>query len=190
MGTKTIHNLYVKRWVLKRDSQRRLHGAPRGPRAFLGINALCRILSSRGAHRRLRRHAARSPSPAPDRQGQQARQYADHDSGAARRCGLPRTAIRRIARPQTDHGESDRPPRLLSDGCEDRQGNGHRRDISPHPLRRAAITDALDAGISLREAQMLAPRRPAHNRALRPRTRKLDQHGVHSLTAAVAVAGL
>ncbi|WP_343047891.1 tyrosine-type recombinase/integrase [Nocardioides daedukensis] len=41
------------------------------------------------------------------------------------------------------------------------------RHISPHSLRHAAITNALDAGVPLRDAQILAPPRgPPHNRAL------------------------
>ena len=40
------------------------------------------------------------------------------------------------------------------------------RHISPHSLRHAAITNALDAGVPLRDAQILA-RRPTHHRALR-----------------------
>ncbi len=42
------------------------------------------------------------------------------------------------------------------------------RHISPHSLRHAAITNALDAGVPLRDAQIL------------------DRHGVHFLTAYVA----
>ena len=38
------------------------------------------------------------------------------------------------------------------------------RHISPHSLRHAAITNALDAGVPLRDAQILGPpRRPAHH---------------------------
>ena len=61
------------------------------------------------------------------------------------------------------------------------------RDISPHCLPHAAITDALDAGVPLRDAQILArhadPRTTEHH----DRTRgNLDRHGVHFLTVYVA----
>jgi len=53
------------------------------------------------------------------------------------------------------------------------------RRISPHSLRHAAITNALDAGVPLRDAQILArhadPRTTKHyDRACG----KLDRHGV------------
>lgn len=61
------------------------------------------------------------------------------------------------------------------------------RHISPHSLRHAAITNALDAGVPLRDAQILArhadPRTSEHyDRA----PGNLDRHGVHFLTAYVA----
>src|SRR4051812_27200185 len=61
------------------------------------------------------------------------------------------------------------------------------RHISPHSLRHAAITNALDAGVPLRDARILArhanPRTTEHyDRALA----NLDRHGVHLLTAYVA----
>ena len=47
------------------------------------------------------------------------------------------------------------------------------RHISPHSLRHAAITNALDAGVPLRDAQILARHAdPTHHRALRPRPRQ------------------
>ncbi len=47
------------------------------------------------------------------------------------------------------------------------------RHISPHSLRHAAITNALDAGVPLRGRPNPRPaRRPAHHRALRPRPRQ------------------
>ena len=52
------------------------------------------------------------------------------------------------------------------------------RHISPHSLRHAAITNALDAGVPLRDAQILA----RHDRA----RGNLDRHAVHFLTAYVA----
>lgn len=61
------------------------------------------------------------------------------------------------------------------------------RHISPHSLRRAAITNALDAGVPLRDAQMLArhagPRTTEHYDRARG---NLDRHGVHFLTAYMA----
>ena len=59
--------------------------------------------------------------------------------------------------------------------------------ISPHSLGHAAITNALDAGVSLRDAQILArhadPRTTEHYDRARG---SLDRHGVHFLTAYVA----
>ncbi len=61
------------------------------------------------------------------------------------------------------------------------------RHISPHSLRHAAITNALDAGVPLRDAQILArhvdPRTTGHYDCARG---NLDRHGVHFLTAYVA----
>ena len=61
------------------------------------------------------------------------------------------------------------------------------RHISPHSLRHAAITNALDAGVALRDAQILArhadPRTTEHYDRARG---SLDRHGVHFLTAYVA----
>nr|MCU0299573.1 tyrosine-type recombinase/integrase [Candidatus Nanopelagicales bacterium] len=57
------------------------------------------------------------------------------------------------------------------------------RHISPHSLRHAAITNALDAGVPLRDAQILArhadPRTTEHYDRARG---NLDRHGVHFLT--------
>ena len=61
------------------------------------------------------------------------------------------------------------------------------RHISPHSLRHAAITNALDAGVPLRDGQILArhadPRTTEH---YDPARGNLDRHGVHFLTAYVA----
>ncbi len=61
------------------------------------------------------------------------------------------------------------------------------RHISPHSLRHAAITNALDAGVPLRDAQILArhadPRTTEHYDRARG---NLDRHAVHVLTASVA----
>ncbi len=60
------------------------------------------------------------------------------------------------------------------------------RHISPHSQRHAAITNALDAGVPLRDAQILAghadPRTIEHYDRARG---NLDRHGVHFLTAYV-----
>ncbi|TPG17803.1 integrase [Pedococcus bigeumensis] len=67
------------------------------------------------------------------------------------------------------------------------KGAGIPRHISPHSLRHAAITNALDAGVPLRDAQILArhadPRTTEHYDRARG---NLDRHGVHFLTAYVA----
>ena len=61
------------------------------------------------------------------------------------------------------------------------------RHISPHSLRHAAITNALDARVPLRDVQILArhadPRTTQHYDRARG---NLDRHGVHFLTAYVA----
>lgn len=61
------------------------------------------------------------------------------------------------------------------------------RHNSPHSIRHAAITNALDAGVPLRDAQTLArhadPRTTEHYDRARG---NLDRHGVHFLTAYVA----
>ena len=61
------------------------------------------------------------------------------------------------------------------------------RHISPPSLRHAAITNALDAGVPLWDAQILArhadPRTTEHYDRARG---NLDRHGVHFLTACVA----
>ena len=62
------------------------------------------------------------------------------------------------------------------------------RHISPHSLRHAAITNALDAGVPLRDAQILArhadPRTTEHYDRARG---NLDRYGVHIFTAYVGV---
>ena len=101
--------------------------------------------------------------------------------------GLPRRARRRATDPAPDVRTADRPPRRLPHGGPDREGAGIPRHISPHSLRHAAITNALDAGVPLRDAQILArhadPRTTEHYDRARG---NLDRHGVHFLTAYVA----
>jgi integrase/recombinase XerD len=57
------------------------------------------------------------------------------------------------------------------------------RHLSPHSRRHAAITNALDAGVPLRDAQIHArhadPRTTEHHDRARARG-NLDRHGVHS----------
>jgi len=61
------------------------------------------------------------------------------------------------------------------------------RHISPHSLRHAAITNALDAGVPLRDAQILARHADPRNTEHYDRVRgNLDRHGVHFLTADIA----
>ena len=60
------------------------------------------------------------------------------------------------------------------------------RHISPHSLRHAAITNALDAGVPLRTHRSSPGTPTPHHRALRPGARQPDRHGVHFLTAYVA----
>jgi integrase/recombinase XerD len=61
------------------------------------------------------------------------------------------------------------------------------RHISPHSLRHAAITNALDAGVPLRDAQILAPHADPRTTEHYDRARgNLDRYGVHFLTAYVA----
>jgi integrase/recombinase XerD len=61
------------------------------------------------------------------------------------------------------------------------------RHISPHSLRHAAITNALDAGVPLRDAQILARHADPRTTEQYDRARgNLDRHGVHFLTAYVA----
>jgi len=61
------------------------------------------------------------------------------------------------------------------------------RQISPHSLRHAAITNALDAGVPLRDAQILARHADPRTTEQYDRARgNLDRHGLHFLTAYVA----
>jgi integrase/recombinase XerD len=59
------------------------------------------------------------------------------------------------------------------------------RHISPHSLRHAAMTNALDAGVPLRQilARHADPRTTEHDDRARG---NLDRHGVHFLTAYIA----
>ncbi|MEJ7690655.1 MAG: tyrosine-type recombinase/integrase [Nocardioidaceae bacterium] len=60
------------------------------------------------------------------------------------------------------------------------------RHISPHSLRHAAITNALDAGVPF-GTRRSSPGTPTHApRELRRARGNLDRHGVHFVTAYVA----
>jgi hypothetical protein len=60
------------------------------------------------------------------------------------------------------------------------------RHISPHSLGHGEITNALDAGVPLRDTRSSPGTPTPDHRALRPRAGNLDRHGVHFLTAYVA----
>jgi integrase len=61
------------------------------------------------------------------------------------------------------------------------------RHITPHSLRHAALTKALDASVPLRDAQILARHADPRTSERYDRARgNLDRHGVHLLTAYVA----
>jgi integrase len=103
-------------------------------------------------------------------------------------ASLPRTTHRRAAGAASRLGQADRPTGLLPEGADgSRRPPGIPRHISPHSLRHAAITGALDAGVPLRDAQILArhadPRTTEHYDRARG---NLEGHGVHFLTAHVA----
>ena len=100
---------------------------------------------------------------------------------------MPRRTHHRPADPPTPLGKTDQPSRRLPHGGPHREAAGIPRHISPHSLRHAAITNALDAGVPLRDAQILArhadPRTTEHYDRARG---NLDRHGGHFLTAYVA----
>jgi integrase/recombinase XerD len=65
------------------------------------------------------------------------------------------------------------------------KADGSPRHISPHSLRHAA-TNALDAGVPLRNTQILARYDDPRTTERYDRARaNLDRHGVHFLTAYV-----
>jgi hypothetical protein len=75
-----------------------------------------------------------------------------------------------------------------SDGAADREGRQDPKAHQPHSLRHAAITNALNAGVPLRDTQILArhgdPRTNEHYNRARG---NLDRHGVHFVTVSVGV---
>lgn len=131
-----------------------------------------RFRGGSGAHRGLHGRAAGPPGAAPCRQGQQA-------------CRGERTAGPLVLRPLSgkpiDRRDVYRMVQRIAKAAQ------IPRHISPHSLRHAAITNALDAGVPLRDAQILArhadPRTTEHYDRARG---NLDRHGVHFLTAYVA----
>jgi integrase len=102
-------------------------------------------------------------------------------------CRGQRTSGPLILRPQTgnpiDRRDAYRMVQRIANAA------GIPRHISPHSLRPAAITNALDAGVPLRDAQILArhadPRTTEHYDRARG---NLDRHGLHLLTAYVGGA--
>ncbi|HEY5178682.1 MAG TPA: tyrosine-type recombinase/integrase [Dermatophilaceae bacterium] len=117
----------------------------------------------------------------------QAGHHAAHCSGAPGFGGLPGPAHHWAAETATGHRQPDRQTRRLRMVARIAKAAGIPRHISPHSLRHAAITNALDAGVPLRDAQILArhadPRTTQHYDRARG---NLDRHGVHFLTAYVA----
>ena len=146
-----------------------------------------RLRGGRGPDRGLRRDPARAPGAAPGREGQQTRHHAHHRSGPSRTRSVPRRPHQRAAGAPARVGQPGRPSRRVPDGHPDREGREDPPPHQPHSLRHAAITNALDAGVPLRDAQILArhadPRTTEHYDRARG---NLDRHGVHFLTAYVA----
>jgi integrase len=100
---------------------------------------------------------------------------------------MPRGTHRRATGAPAGVGQADRPARLQPDGRRDGKAAGIPRHISPHSLRHAAITNALDAGVPLRDAQILARHADPRTTEYYDRARgNLDRHRVHFLTAYVA----
>jgi integrase len=159
-----------------------------GARAYLlGINAL-RAPKQQPTHRGLRVVATEPPRPAPGRQGQQARDDAGHRPGAARvleACRGERTEGPLVLRPLTGNPIDRRDAyRMVTKIA---KVAGIPRHISPHSLRHAAITNALDAGVPLRDAQILARHADPRTTERYDRARgNLDRHAVHFLTDYVA----
>lgn len=110
---------------------------------------IARLLSSRGADRGLHRDTPQAPGLAPGRQGQHTGHHAPDRPSAPRAGGLPgRTHRRRlILRPLTgtpiDRRDCYRMVVRIA------KASGISRHISPHSLRHAAITNALDASVPL-----------------------------------------
>lgn len=154
---------------------------------LLGINALraseAAAVRIEDYRETLRGHRV----PASCRQGRQARDHAADRTGPARSGGLPRPTHPWTTRTRTGVGQADRPARLLPDGRPDREGGRH---SAPHQPALAAPRRHHQRhrrrSPSPRHPDPRQARRASHNRALRPRPRHLDRHGVHFLTAYVA----
>ena len=164
-----------------------LHRPPCRPGLPAGHQRPASLRSRGSADRGLHRHAARVPGAAPGRQGQQARHHAADCPGAAGAGGVPPAADGRTADPATGLRTANRPARCVPDGRAIREDRVYLAALQPHSLRHAAITNALDAGVPLRDAQILArhsdPRTTEHYDRARG---NLDRQGVHFLTAYVA----
>lgn len=66
---------------------------------------------------------------------------------------------------------------------------GITKRISPHSLRHAFVTNALDAGVPIRDVQFAARHSDPRQTVKYDRARgNLDRHAVHTLTAYVAGA--
>ncbi len=177
IGIQRAHvELYVRHLVQSGPSDSSVNTMMNGVRGFLPVRShrrTARLRGCSGADRGLPRDPARSSRPASGRQGQQAR---DHAADRARSEGPL------VLRP-TSGMPIDRRDcycMVVRIAKEARIP----RHISPHSLRHAAITNALDAGVPLRDAQILArhadPRTTEHYDRARG---NLDRHGVHFLTA-------
>jgi integrase/recombinase XerD len=128
-----------------------------------------------------------SPSAAPGRQGKRACHHADHRPGPAGAEGLPGPThigaliLRPISGQPIDRRDVYRMVARIAKAA------SIPWHISPHSLRHTAITNALDAKVSLRDAQILARHADPRTTELYDRARgNLDRHGVHFLTAYVA----
>ena len=110
-----------------------------------------RVGGRHGADRGLPRDAAWAPGAAPRRQGRQAGDHAADRAGPTRPRGVPRTADREplVLRPTSskpiDRRDVYRMVLRIANLA------GIPRHVSPQSLRHAAITNALDAGIPLRD---------------------------------------
>ncbi len=143
------------------------HRPPRCVGVLAGHQRPTRVRSGGGADRGLRRHPARSPGPAPGRQGEQAGHHAANRPGAAGPGGLPRSALEWAVGAATGLRQSDRPARRLPDGREDRQG--HRDPAAHQPPLAAACRDHQRTG-RRRPAPGCADPRPGTRTRARPST--------------------
>jgi integrase/recombinase XerD len=158
-----------------------------GALAYLvGINAAC-LGSSCGADRGLRPDPARTSRPAPVGKGNKpaTMPITVPVLRVLEACRGERPRGRLILRPNSGNPVDRRDVYRIVQRIA--RAAATPRHISAHSLRHAAITNALDAGVPLRDAQILArhadPRTTEHYDRARG---NLDRHGVHFLTAYVA----